>query len=97
MFYDKSRCLSINELKNKFFLKKTRTGVINVVKNCFGELYYSLLYLFDISLITWVFSYNLQIARVTPFFKAGELENVSNYSPISVFPFFFKNPRAHNV
>ena len=91
MFYEKSRCLSINELKDTFFLKKKkRTGVINVLKNCLGELHYSLRYLFGIWLITGVFSYNLQIAQVTPFFKAGELENVSNYSPIFAFPFFSK-------
>ena len=71
-----------------FYLKiNKRTGIdeisFNVIKNCFEELS-------DLSLQTGKYPDFLKIAKVIPEFKTGDLEEVSNYRPISVLPCFLK-------
>ena len=55
-----------------------------MIKNCFGELSDILRYVFDLSLETGIFLDPLEIAKVTPVFKTGDLKEISNYRPISV-------------
>ena len=50
----------------------------NVIKNCFGELSDMVRYVFDLSLQTGIFPDPLKIAKVTPVFKTGDLEEISN-------------------
>ena len=44
------------------------------------------IYLFNFSLQIGLFPDSLKIAKVTPLFKTGDLENVGNYRPKSVLP-----------
>ena len=44
----------------------------NVVKKCFGELYVSLKFIFDLSLEREMLPDDLKIARVTPVLKSGD-------------------------
>ena len=44
--------------------------------------------IFKISLQQDTFPKKLKIAKVTPLFKLGDAENVTNYRPISVLPVF---------
>ena len=62
----------------------------NVIKNCFGELSDILTYAFDLSLETGIYLDSLKIAKVTPVFKTGDLNEFSNYRSISVLPYFSK-------
>ena len=48
------------------------------------------MHIFDLSLKKGVFPDKLKIARVTPIFKSGDKEFVSNYRPISVLSCFSK-------
>ena len=62
----------------------------NVIKNCFGELSDILSYVFGLSLQTGIFPDSLKIAKVTPVFKTDDLNEISNYHPISALPSFSK-------
>ena len=70
-----SKPLSINELKDEFFLPKINktSGVddvnFNIIKKCFGGLCEPLIYLFQLSLEKGVFPIDLKIAKVTPIHK----------------------------
>ena len=57
-------------------------------KNCFRELNYPLEYLFVRSIEKGIFPDALKIDRVTPLFKGGDPNDISNYRPISALPFF---------
>ena len=46
--------------------------------------------IFKTSLQQGTFLNKLKIAKVTPLFKPGDVENVINYRPISVLPVFSK-------
>ena len=67
-----SQPLSINELKDAFFLLKMNKspgpdGVsFNVTKKCFGELCEPLKCLFNLSIVKEIFPDDLKIAKVTP-------------------------------
>ena len=50
----------------------------------------SLIYLFQLSLEKQVFPDDLEIAKITLIYKAGDSSDVSNYSLISVLPCFSK-------
>ena len=90
------RYLNINELKDAFFpLKMDKSNgadkiFLNVIKNCLGELSYILRYAFDLSLQTGIFTDSVKIAKVTPVFKTDDLNEISNYHPISILPCFSK-------
>ena len=89
-----SQPLSINELKNAFFSLKINKSPghdgmsFNVIKKCFGELCELLKYLFNLSIVKGIFPDDPKLAKVTPIYKAGNSDNVSNYRPISVLPSF---------
>ena len=83
-------------LKKPFFPLKTNKSpgydevTSKVIKNCFSELNYHLIYLFGKSIEKEVFPNALKIARVTPLFKGGDPSDISNYRPISVLLCFSK-------
>ena len=64
----------------------------NVVRNCFGPLLKPLMFIFNLSLQKCSFPDELKIAKVTPVFKADDVNELGNYSyrPISVLPCFSK-------
>ena len=88
--------LSVNELKEAFFLLKTNESPgyddinFNVVKKCFGEINEPLKHLFNLSLQNGIFSEKMKIAKVIPLFKNGDPENITNYRTISVLLSFSK-------
>ena len=45
-------------------------------------------YLFNLSIVKGIFPDDPKLAKVTPIYKAGNSDNVSNYRPISVLPSF---------
>ena len=91
-----SQPLSINELKDVFFLLKINESTgddgfsFNIIKKCFVVLCEPSIYLFQLSLEKEVFPNDLKIAKVTPIYKAGVSGHISNYRPISVLPCFSK-------
>ena len=86
--------LTINELKDAFFSLKVNKSPgydeisFNVVKNCFGPLLKAVI--FNLSLQKGSFPDELKIAKVTPVFKADDVNELGNYRPISVLPCFSK-------
>ena len=56
----------------------------------FGEINEPLKHLFDLSKENGIFPEKMKIAKVIPLFKNGDLENITNYRPISVLPCFSK-------
>ena len=62
----------------------------NVVRNCFGPLLKLLMAIFKLSLQKGCFPEELKIARVTPIYKADDVNEIGNYRPISVLPCFSK-------
>ena len=62
----------------------------NVIINSFKNISTPLKHIFNASLTQGVFPDKLKIAKITPIFKAGEKNEVSNYRPISVLPCFSK-------
>ena len=99
-----SEChLTVNELKEAFSSVEINKssgydGIsFSVVKNCFGPLINLLMYIFNFSLAKGIFPDGRKIARVTPGFKAGNENEVGNYRPISILPYFFKNIRKNHV
>ena len=72
--------------------KSSGAGEINfnVIKHRYGKLCGPLKYLFDSSLKSGVFPSLMKIARVSLVFKTGDIADISNWRPISVFPCFSK-------
>ena len=91
-----SQPLSVNELKDAFFLLKMNrspghNGVSFNFKKCFGEFCEPLKYLFNLSIAKGIFPGDLKIAKFTPIYKADNSSNVSNRL-ISVLLCFSKMP-----
>ena len=88
--------LTVNELKEAFFSLKINKSPgyddisFNVVRNCFGPLLKPLMAIFKLSLQKGCFPEELKIARVTPIYKADDVNEIGNYRPISVLPCFSK-------
>ena len=94
IFAEKS--VTEEELKMAFFsLKSNKTPGydninVNVVKKIYEELKTSLMRIFNPALSTGIFPDKLKIAKVSPIFKNGEKDHLTNYRPISVLPCFSK-------
>ena len=84
------------ELKRAFFSLKTNKTPgydninVNVVKKIYKELKTPLMHIFNLSLSTGICPDKLIIAKVSPIFKNGEKDLLTNYRPISVLPCFSK-------
>ena len=63
---------------------------VNIIKAVCSLIKQPLKKIFDSSLSLGIFPDSMKIAKVTPVFKAGKKELVSNYRPISVLPCFSK-------
>ena len=61
-----------------------------VIKASSSQLIKPLAHIFNLSLTSGVFPFELKIARVIPIFKSGDPSNLPNYRPISVLPVFSK-------
>ena len=59
---------------------------VNVIKSVYNEIKSLLMYVFRNSIDNGSFSERMKIAKVTPIFKAGKKELVTNYRPISILP-----------
>ena len=88
--------LTVNELKEAFFSLKINKSPgyddisFNVVRSCFGLLLKPLMAIFNLSLQKSCFPEELKISRVTPIYKANDVNEIGNYRPISVLPCFSK-------
>ena len=67
-------------------------GIIdnNVIIKVYGEISYPLFMIFHSSFNESIFSEQLKVAKVSPIFEAGKIEEIGNYRPISVLPIFSK-------
>ena len=88
--------LTVEELKNAFIVLKSNKSSgfddisSEVIKYVFDALVEPIMYIFDLSIKKGVFPDKLKIARITPIFKSGKEEIISNYRPISVLSCFSK-------
>ena len=86
----------MNELKEAIFSLKINKSPgydnisFNVVRNCFGPLLKPLMAIFNLSLQKGCFPEEVKIARVTPIYKADDVNKIGNYRPISVLSCFSK-------
>ena len=88
--------MTANELKEAFSLLKISKSPcyddisFNVVRNRFGPLLKPLMAIFKLSLQKGCFLEEIKIARVTPIYKADDLNDIGNCRLISVLPCFSK-------
>ena len=88
--------LTYEELRNAYFSLKTNKSpsyddtAFNAVNNVFDFIVEPLRYVFNNSLAQGIFLAEMKIAQITPTFKGGDKENVVNYRPMSVLPYFPK-------
>ena len=62
----------------------------NIIIDAYDSLKNILFHVFKVSIKQGIFPDSLKIAKVTPIFKSGAKDNVSNYRPISILPVFSK-------
>ena len=62
----------------------------NIIIDACDSLRNILLHVSKVSIKQGIFPDNLRIAKVSPIFKSGAKDNVSNYRPISILPVFSK-------
>ena len=62
----------------------------NIIIDAYDSLKNILFHVFKVSIQQGIFPDSLKIAKVTPIFKSGDKDNVSNYRPISILPVFSK-------
>ena len=62
----------------------------NIIIDAYDSLKNILFHVFKLSIQQGIFPDGLKIAKVTPIFKSGAKDNVSNYRPISILPVFSK-------
>ena len=78
--YSRKKSLPINELKEAFFSLNTNESPgfddidLNVIKKYCGEINKHLKHFFDLSKENRIFPEKMEIAKVTPLFKNGELK-----------------------
>ena len=63
---------------------------VNVLKKVYEELKTPLMHIFNLLLSTGIFPDKLKIAKVSPIFKNGKKDLLTNYWSISVLPSFSK-------
>ena len=62
----------------------------NIIIDAYDSFKNILFHVFKVSIQQGIFPDSLKIAKVTPIFKSGDKDNVSNYRPISILPVFSK-------
>ena len=62
----------------------------NVIIKVYNEISYPLFMIFHSLFHEGIFPEQLKVAKVSPIFKVGDIEERGNYRPISVFPIFSK-------
>ena len=62
----------------------------NVIIKGYDEISYPLFMIFHSSFNKGIFPEQLKVAKVYPFFKVGNIEEIGNYRPISVLPILSK-------
>ena len=62
----------------------------NVILKTYDKVSYPLFMIFNSSINEDIFPKQLKIAKASPLFKIGNIEEVGNYRSISVFPTFSK-------
>ena len=62
----------------------------NIIIDAYDSLKNILFHVFKVSIKQGIFLDNLKIAKLTPTFKSGAKNNVSNYRPLSILPVFSK-------
>jgi hypothetical protein len=82
--------ISVEDLTNVLNKMKTKKAagpdkITNKLLKAAGyTIYESLLYIFNLVLVTGIFPEDLKQSRVTPIFKDGDKSECGNYRPISV-------------
>ena len=88
--------LNFNECEEAFkSLKQNKAAGFdylssNIIIDAYDSLKNILFHIFKVSIKQGIFPDSLKIAKVTPIFKSGAKDNVSNYRPISILPVFSK-------
>ena len=59
----------------------------NVIIKLYDEISYPLFMIFHSSFKERIFPEQLKVAKVSPNYKVGNIEEIGNYRPISVFPY----------
>ena len=62
----------------------------NVIIKVYDEISYPLFMIFHSSFNEGIFPEQLKVAKVSPIFKVGNIEEIGNYRPISVLPILSK-------
>ena len=62
----------------------------NIIIDAYDSLKNILFHVFKVSIEQGIFPDSLIIAKVTPIFKSGDKDNVSNYRPVSILPVISK-------
>ena len=88
--------LNFDEFEEAFkSLKRSKAAGVddlssNIIIDGYDSLKNILFHVFKVSIQQRIFTDSLRIAKVTPIFKPGEKDKVSNYPPISILPVFSK-------
>ena len=70
---------------------------VNLINQIYNHIKEPLIRIFGDSIKLGVFPEKLKLAEVTPIFKSGKNEPLTNCRPISVFALFFKDARQNYV
>ena len=62
----------------------------NIIIDAYDSLKNIIFHVFKVSIKQGIFPDSLKIAKVTPIFRSGAKDNISNYRPISILPLFPK-------
>ena len=88
--------LNFNEFEEAFNSLKQNKAVVfddlsrNIIIDAYDSLKNILFHVFQVSIQQGILPDGLKIAKVTPIFKSGYNDSVSNYRPISILPVFSK-------
>ena len=88
--------LTFEEFKKAFSSVKHNKGTghgdteSNVIIKVHDEISYPLFIIFHSSFNEGIFPEELKVAKVSPLFKVGNIEEIGNYRPISALSIFYK-------